>query len=136
MDADGYIFIYDRVKDMIVTGGENVYPAEVENAIFGHPHVADVAVIGVPDEQQEAAFGGEAQSFEMHFCHQRTSRVDDGQAALARLEEKKGSASSAFSVTVRSFCCSAFSSSHFSWNRRRGPKRPATCWRKLCSSFF
>jgi acyl-CoA synthetase (AMP-forming)/AMP-acid ligase II len=50
-DADGYFYIYDRVKDMIVTGGENVYPAEVENAIFGHPDVADVAVIGVPDEK-------------------------------------------------------------------------------------
>jgi acyl-CoA synthetase (AMP-forming)/AMP-acid ligase II len=50
-DADGYFFIYDRVKDMIVTGGENVYPAEVENAIFGHPDVADVAVIGVPDDK-------------------------------------------------------------------------------------
>jgi acyl-CoA synthetase (AMP-forming)/AMP-acid ligase II len=50
-DTDGYIFIYDRVKDMIVSGGENVYPAEVENAIFGHPQVADVAVIGVPDEK-------------------------------------------------------------------------------------
>ena len=51
MDAEGYVFIYDRLKDMIVTGGENVYPAEVENAIFGHPDVADVAVIGVPDEK-------------------------------------------------------------------------------------
>jgi acyl-CoA synthetase (AMP-forming)/AMP-acid ligase II len=50
-DAEGYFFIYDRVKDMIVTGGENVYPAEVENAVFGHPAVADVAVIGVPDER-------------------------------------------------------------------------------------
>jgi acyl-CoA synthetase (AMP-forming)/AMP-acid ligase II len=50
-DEDGYVYIYDRVKDMIVTGGENVYPAEVENAIAGHPDVADVAVIGVPDEQ-------------------------------------------------------------------------------------
>ncbi len=50
-DADGYFFIYDRVKDMIVTGGENVYPAEVENAVFGHPAVADAAVIGVPDER-------------------------------------------------------------------------------------
>jgi acyl-CoA synthetase (AMP-forming)/AMP-acid ligase II len=47
----GYLFIHDRVKDMIVSGGENVYPAEVENAIFGHPAVADVAVIGVPDEK-------------------------------------------------------------------------------------
>ncbi len=51
LDADGYVFIHDRVKDMIITGGENVYPAEVENAIFGHPGVADVAVIGVPDER-------------------------------------------------------------------------------------
>ncbi len=51
MDEDGYVYIYDRVKDMIVTGGENVYPAEVENAIFGHPDLADVAVIGVPDER-------------------------------------------------------------------------------------
>jgi fatty-acyl-CoA synthase len=50
-DSDGYVFIHDRVKDMIVTGGENVYPAEVENAIFGHPAVSDVAVIGVPDER-------------------------------------------------------------------------------------
>jgi acyl-CoA synthetase (AMP-forming)/AMP-acid ligase II len=48
-DADGYLYIYDRIKDMIVSGGENVYPAEVESALFGHPAVADVAVIGVPD---------------------------------------------------------------------------------------
>ena len=51
VDKDGYFFVYDRVKDMIVTGGENVYPAEVENAVFGHPSVADVAVIGVPDDK-------------------------------------------------------------------------------------
>ena len=49
LDADGYLHIHDRVKDMIVTGGENVYPAEVENALFSHPDVADAAVIGVPD---------------------------------------------------------------------------------------
>ena len=49
MDADGYIYIQDRIKDMIITGGENVYPAEVESAIYGHPDVAEVAVIGVPD---------------------------------------------------------------------------------------
>lgn len=49
-DEDGFLYIHDRLKDMIVSGGENVYPAEVENAIFGHPDVADVAVIGVPDE--------------------------------------------------------------------------------------
>jgi fatty-acyl-CoA synthase len=49
MDDDGYVFIQDRIKDMIITGGENVYPAEVESAIYGHPDVAEVAVIGVPD---------------------------------------------------------------------------------------
>ncbi|TNE37673.1 MAG: fatty acid--CoA ligase [Sphingomonadales bacterium] len=49
MDADGYVYLADRIKDMIITGGENVYPAEVENALYGHPAVADVAVIGVPD---------------------------------------------------------------------------------------
>ncbi|WP_199554417.1 long-chain-fatty-acid--CoA ligase [Sandaracinobacteroides hominis] len=48
-DADGFYFVHDRIKDMIVSGGENVYPAEVESAIMGCPGVADVAVIGVPD---------------------------------------------------------------------------------------
>jgi long-chain acyl-CoA synthetase len=51
LDADGYLFIHDRVKDMIVSGGENVYPAEVENVLMGHPAIADVAVIGVPHEK-------------------------------------------------------------------------------------
>jgi len=50
-DADGFLYLHDRVKDMIVTGGENVYPAEVENVLMQHPGVADVAVIGVPDER-------------------------------------------------------------------------------------
>ena len=51
MNEGGYFFVHDRVKDMIVSGGENVYPAEVENAILGCPGVADAAVIGVPDER-------------------------------------------------------------------------------------
>lgn len=49
LDEDGYLFIHDRVKDMIISGGENVYPAEVESAIYGHPDVLEVAVIGIPD---------------------------------------------------------------------------------------
>jgi long-chain acyl-CoA synthetase len=51
LDADGYLYIHDRVKDMIVSGGENVYPAEVENVLMKHDAVADVAVIGVPHEK-------------------------------------------------------------------------------------
>ncbi len=51
MDEDGFVFVVDRIKDMIITGGENVYSAEVENAIYQHPAVAMCAVIGVPDEQ-------------------------------------------------------------------------------------
>jgi long-chain acyl-CoA synthetase len=50
-DPDGYLYVHDRVKDMIVSGAENIYPAEVENALMSHPGVADVAVIGVPDER-------------------------------------------------------------------------------------
>lgn len=49
MDEDGYLYIQDRVKDMIVSGAENIYPAEVENALHTHPAVKDAAVIGVPD---------------------------------------------------------------------------------------
>jgi fatty-acyl-CoA synthase len=51
MDEDGYIRIVGRIKDMIIRGGENVYPREVEEFLYGHPAVADVQVVGVPDER-------------------------------------------------------------------------------------
>jgi acyl-CoA synthetase (AMP-forming)/AMP-acid ligase II len=50
-DADGFLYLHDRLKDMIVTGGENVYPAEVESVMTGHPAVAEVAVVGVPSPE-------------------------------------------------------------------------------------
>ncbi|MBV8444022.1 MAG: long-chain fatty acid--CoA ligase [Hyphomicrobiales bacterium] len=50
-DEEGFLTISDRIKDMIITGGENVYPAEVESALMRHPAIAEVAVIGEPDEQ-------------------------------------------------------------------------------------
>ncbi|MCA2226389.1 long-chain-fatty-acid--CoA ligase [Nonomuraea aurantiaca] len=50
-DEDGYIYVVDRLKDMIISGGENIYCAEVEEAIAAHPKVAEVAVVGVPDER-------------------------------------------------------------------------------------
>ncbi len=50
-DADGYVYVHDRFKDMIVSGGENIYPTEIENVLYDHPAVAAVAVIGVPHER-------------------------------------------------------------------------------------
>ncbi|GAB2830023.1 fatty acid--CoA ligase [Actinocorallia aurea] len=51
MDSDGFLYLHDRLKDMIVTGGENVYPAEVESVLAGHPAVLESAVIGVPSDR-------------------------------------------------------------------------------------
>jgi acyl-CoA synthetase (AMP-forming)/AMP-acid ligase II len=51
LDARGYLFVEDRIKDLIVSGGENVYPRIVEDALHGHPAIAEAAVIGVPDER-------------------------------------------------------------------------------------
>ena len=50
MDDEGFLYVVDRVKDMIISGGENVYTAEVENACVSHPAVAQCAVIGIPDD--------------------------------------------------------------------------------------
>ena len=51
MDADGYVNIVGRIKDMVIRGGENVYPREIEEFLYAHPDIADVQVIGVPDEK-------------------------------------------------------------------------------------
>jgi len=59
VDADGFLFITDRIKDMIVAGGVNIYPAEIEKALVAHPAVEDAAVIGIPQED----FGEQALAF-------------------------------------------------------------------------
>ncbi|MGK3940293.1 o-succinylbenzoate--CoA ligase [Streptomyces caeruleatus] len=51
VDEDGYVYVVDRIKDMIISGGENIYPAEIEDLLLGHPDIAECAVIGVPDEK-------------------------------------------------------------------------------------
>ena len=51
MDADGYVNIVGRIKDMVIRGGENVYPREIEEFLYTHPDIVDVQVIGVPDEK-------------------------------------------------------------------------------------
>lgn len=50
-DADGFIYIVDRKKDMVISGGVNIYPREVEEVLFAHPAIADVAIVGLPDEK-------------------------------------------------------------------------------------
>ena len=51
IDEDGFITLVDRSKDMIISGGENVYPKEIENALYAHPSVAECAVFGIPDDK-------------------------------------------------------------------------------------
>jgi acyl-CoA synthetase (AMP-forming)/AMP-acid ligase II len=51
LDDQGYVFVEDRIKDLVVSGGENVYPRIVEDVLFQHPAIAEAAVIGVPDER-------------------------------------------------------------------------------------
>jgi long-chain acyl-CoA synthetase len=75
VDEDGYLFITDRAKDMIVSGGVNIYPAEIEAAIIGHPAVQDVAVIGVPDEE----FGEQVKA----FCELKPGWIADAADILA-----------------------------------------------------
>ena len=80
MDDDGYVYIQDRIKDMIITGGENVYPAEVESAIYGHPAVAEVAVIGVPSDK----WGEEVKA----CCVPKPGATIDPDAIIAHARER------------------------------------------------
>jgi acyl-CoA synthetase (AMP-forming)/AMP-acid ligase II len=50
-DAEGYLYLFDRFKDMIISGGENIYPAEIENVLNGHPAVHEVGVVGITHEK-------------------------------------------------------------------------------------
>ena len=83
MDEEGYVTIVDRRKDMIVTGGENVYSTEVENTLYLHPAVLECAVVGVPDEKWGEAVRAivvlkparEATEEELiRFCKERIAR--------------------------------------------------------------
>jgi acyl-CoA synthetase (AMP-forming)/AMP-acid ligase II len=51
LDAERYLYVVDRIKDMVISGGENIYPAEIEGALFTHPGIEDAAVVGIPDAQ-------------------------------------------------------------------------------------
>ena len=62
MDAQGYVNISGRIKDMVIRGGENVYPREIEEFLYSHPDIADVQVVGVPDER----YGEELMAWVVH----------------------------------------------------------------------
>jgi long-chain acyl-CoA synthetase len=79
LDADGYLFITDRAKDMIVSGGVNIYPAEIEAAIIRHPAIQDVAVIGIPDDE----FGEQVKA----FVELKPGRVTDEASILNHCRE-------------------------------------------------
>ena len=83
IDADGYLHITDRKKDMIISGGFNVYPSEVEQVIWGHPAVQDCAVIGVPDEKWGEAVKAVVElNAGQQVERRRTHRALQGEARL------------------------------------------------------
>jgi long-chain acyl-CoA synthetase len=83
VDDEGYLFITDRAKDMIISGGVNIYPAEVEAAILLHPSIQDVAVIGIPDEE----FGEQVKA----FCELKPGRMANEAQILEHCREKLAS---------------------------------------------
>ena len=83
-DEDGYLYIVDRKKDMVISGGINIYPREIEDVLYNHPNIEDVAVIGVPDEKWGESLKAfivannpdELQSEDvLSFCEQNISKI-------------------------------------------------------------
>jgi long-chain acyl-CoA synthetase len=85
LDEQGYLFITDRAKDMIVSGGVNLYPAEIEAALLTHPKVQDAAVIGIPDEE----FGEQVKAFVELKPGQRAEPAEIAEALVDRLASYK-----------------------------------------------
>ena len=91
-DEEGFLYIVDRTKDMIISGGFNIYPREVEDALMGHPAVSSAAVIGVPDEKW-----GEAVKA---FVVLRDGASVDAEELKAFVKDKRGSAWSPKSIDL------------------------------------
>jgi len=90
IDDQGFVYIQDRIKDMIISGGENVYPAEVENVLLAHPEVAEVAVIGQPSERWGESPFAIVVSKEAGLTEADVLKFCDGK--LARFKLPKGAA--------------------------------------------
>ena len=86
LNDDGYLFLCDRKSDMIIAGGVNIYPAEIEGAIHEHPQVADVAVFGIPDDDMGEQIKAVVQPLAGCRRRRRVARVDHGARPAAARE--------------------------------------------------
>ena len=114
MDADGYLYIHDRVKDMIISGGENIYPAEVENAIYGHPRRFGSR----GDRHSERAVG-------------RGSEGDRRHSSRARRRIRTRSSRGRASASLRTKCRRAWTSSRSCRGIRRARSCAGSCARRI-----
>ena len=78
LNEDGYLFLCDRKSDMIIAGGVNIYPAEIEGEIHEHPQVADVAVFGIPDDDMGEQIKAVVEPLRRRRRRRRAARVDHG----------------------------------------------------------
>ena len=92
-DADGYLRIVGRIKDMFIVGGFNAYPAEIENLLLRHPRIAQAAVIGVPDERL-GEVGDGVRRARTRSADRARRRSSSGHAARWRTSRCRGSSSS------------------------------------------
>ena len=97
MDDEGYLRIVGRSKDMVIRGGENVYPREIEEFLYAHPDVADVQVIGVPD----ARYGEELMAWIVPRAGARSTRRRSRSSAAARSPTSRSRATCSASTSSR-----------------------------------
>ena len=88
VDKEGFIFIQDRKKDMIISGGENVYPAEIENVILSHPKVAEVGVIGQPSAKWGESAVAVVVKSDQSLTEEETLAYCDGKLARFKLPRR------------------------------------------------
>ena len=101
LNEDGYLFLCDRKSDMIIAGGVNIYPAEIEGVIHEHPEVADVAVFGVPDDDMGEQIKAVVEPIARCRRRRRAARVDHGAHPAASSASTSGRARSTSSTSCR-----------------------------------
>ena len=137
VDDDGYLFISDRAKDMIITGGTNVYPAEIEGQLLGHPTVADVAVIGVPDAEWGETVVAIVQPAARRGSGRRAGRGAEPRTPKSASPATRSRAGGSSATTCRArrleSCTSARSATSTSTGSTDAGRRPAPSTRRAAS---